>query len=766
MKLEAFGIACGKSIPPPGHGTALSPSCGKGSLVAVVFVVAALALLEWPPSAFPQTDLGTLSGTVVDSAGAVVPGAAVEAKNTQTGERFRTASTKSGYFILEQLPSGNYELRVSMPGFEEYVQRGIKLASGQPLHLRVPLQIESIRQIITVSESIPRKLMDLPQAESEAMQISVTEINAVQIEKQGAKNIVDALNYAPGAWVETRGRKVKQFVSIRGQKYPYPEYSIDGAIFRELHEVPFFLSAADVERIEVVRSSLSLLSGFSGLAGVIDVVPRIYEKRETSWLAEYGSLNSFRLRASHGRKIGKVSFGLGLDGSHTDGPENRRGAEDMLNVFGNMSVQLRPDLSFRATFFHLQGSSELVQAVFPAAEKFRMNRESYDPVQTSIFTLKTLYQPKSWTSTQFTLGYSNRHNTFVTETGDSRQENPEYDSEWNLNLIQAFSLSRDNVLRAGAHYNHWVAPYGKRFYSGKRSDLETVSVSVLDEHNFGRLVLDGGMRYQRTYINQYGAFNIDGSAGGLGKVTPVADVWEPAQLSGGLGATYFLTDRVSLRGNFLAGAVEPRRGTLTVDMKEPATEHRTMVDAGVQIARERIGEFSLVGFFINQDDAIVLSGSTATLDGRIMELYKNQDQDSKGLEFDFRSRPIFENNSVFFNMTAMSSRARRDGSMTRDPEKPQVILGLGVMGERWDFDYNFFWKYVSAYESSRFAEDSKPHPLGDFHTLNLTIGRSFGRGQKMRVYMEMTNLTDSRYSTVVGYPDFGRRFQLGIRQRL
>jgi outer membrane receptor protein involved in Fe transport len=740
----------------------LSSNIKKNLAFSALFIIAA-AFLQSPGSAFARTDPGTISGAIFDSAGSVVPDAVIEAKNMETGALFRTASTQIGDFILEQLPPGEYELKALMPGFKRFVQRGLDVRPGQTLHFNVQLEIESISHTIRVSESSPQRLMVFPQVEPEAMQISVSEINAVQIERQGAKNIVEALNYVPGAWVESRGRKVKQFVSTRGQKYPYPEYSIDGALFREFHEVPYFLSAADIEKIEILRSSASLLSGFTGLAGVINVVPRTYETRETSWLAEYGSLNSYRVHASHGQKIGKVSFGLGLDGSHTDGPEDRRGAENMLNLFGDMSAQLHPTLSVRATAFHLQGSRELVQAVPPAAARFRDELGRFDPIQTTIVTVKSLYQPKSWTSTQFTLGYSNRHNTYVDSSGGTTHD---YDSEWNLNLVQAFSISESNVLRAGANYNHWVAPYGKRFFSGRRSDLETVSVSILDEHSFGRLVLDGGMRYQRTYINEYGAFNIDGSAGGLGKVTPIKDMWEPAQLSGSLGATYFLTNRVSLRGNFLAGAIEPRRGTLTVDMKEPATEHRTMLDAGVQIVRDRIGEFSLVGFYIKQDDAIVLSGSTATLNGRIMELYKNQDQDAKGLEFDFRSRPFFQSNNLFFNITAMSSRARlEDGSMSRDPEKPRVLLGAGIMGKRWHLDYNFFWKFVSAYESSRFAADSAAHPLGDFHTLNLTLGHSFGHEENIRVYLEMINLADNRYSTVVGYPDYGRRFQLGIRHK-
>jgi outer membrane receptor protein involved in Fe transport len=287
---------------------------------------------------------------------------------------------------------------------------------------------------------------------------------------------------------------------------------------------------------------------------------------------------------------------------------------------------------------------------------------------------------------------------------------------------------------------------------------------VVDEHSLGRLVLDGGLRYQRTYINEYGAFNIDGTSTMFRRVVPVVNEWEPAQISGSLGATYYLTEKLSLRGNFLAGSVEPRRGTLTVDLAEPKTENKTMVDAGLRLVRDRMGEFSLVGFLIKQDDAIALSGTTKNVNGRIMELYVNRDQDSKGVEFEFKSRPIYDSVNVFFNVTAMNARARLDGSMSRDPEIPQVIIGSGILGKMRALDYNFFWKYISSYESARFAEPAVPQPLGNFHSLNLNVGYSFGRSEKVRVYLEITNLTDSHYSTVVGYPDYGRRFQLGIRQ--
>jgi outer membrane receptor protein involved in Fe transport len=728
-------------------------------------LIAVLLYLPLAERALSQSKDATISGIIADSKGAVVSDAVIETKNKDTQTPYQATSTETGVFLVERLPAGEYDIKVSKSGFRPFLRHGAKIQAGQVLQVSVVLEIESIHQTITVDA--PQQLLEHPLVEPEAMQIAANSVSRLQMERQGAKNVVDGLNYTPGAWIETRGRKVKQFLSVRGQRYPYPEYSIDGALFREFHEVPYFISTADVERVDVLRSGASLLNSISGLAGVIDIVPRQYEKRESGLIAEYGSLNSYRLHASHGQKVGNLSYGLGVDGLRTDGPDDRRGDERMLNLSMHVSWKLKPSLTISTTAYYLRGRSELVQAVAPAAKQYRIALESYDPIKTTVASVKALYQPKSWASTQFTFGYRNGHNSFVTDTTPPRKVAPDYDSEWNMNLVQSLELSPNNVVRVAANYNHWIAPYGKRWYAGRRSELETHSVSLLDEHRFGKLVLDGGVRYQRTYIDEYGAFNIEGTATGFSKVAAIKDVWEHPQFSGSLGATYFLTKSFSLRGSFLSGMVESRAGAVKrvgTTYTEPETEHRTMVDAGFAFAKEPIGDFSLTGFILRQKNAIVLSGATATVNGLVEELYDNRDQDTKGIEFDFRSRPVLENHSLFFNLTAMKARTWQQGSMIRDPEKPQMVVGAGILGKRCGFDYSFFWKFVSAYQSSRFADPAVLQPLGDFHTLNLTMGRFLGQRERTRVYLEMTNLTDNHYSTVVGYPDYGRRYMLGVRQ--
>jgi hypothetical protein len=345
----------------------------------------------------------------------------------------------------------------------------------------------------------------------------------------------------------------------------------------------------------------------------------------------------------------------------------------------------------------------------------------------------------------------------------------EKDHEWGLNLIQSLSLANQNVLRFAGLYNHWIAPNGKRFYVGRRCDLETFSLSMVDEHRFGQLSIDAGLKWTKTYIDEYGAFNINGSPRGFANVQAVEDLWEPATAQGSLGAAYDLFPFLSFTFNLAAGEFRPRSGTLDINFQEPQNERRIKLDIGVRTLWQDIARISVVGFVTQQDNAIVLSGKTSEVNGRAMELYLNRDQDQLGIELEGRFGRVFNIAEAFFNTTLMASRADIDGSMQRNRELPRVIASAGIYARVNRLDLNILGKYVSEYESTRFLPRSsgnpvEPQPLGDYVTLDVTAGWTISKGYSTRFYLEIQNITDQIYSTVVGYPDFGRRMIFGVRQ--
>jgi outer membrane cobalamin receptor len=115
----------------------------------------------------------------------------------------------------------------------------------------------------------------------------------------------------------------------------------------------------------------------------------------------------------------------------------------------------------------------------------------------------------------------------------------------------------------------------------------------------------------------------------------------------------------------------------------------------------------------------------------------------------------------------MKSSVKEAGSMVANKENPVCIASGGVYLDKKSFDLNLLCKYVSPFENDRFAAIADgPQPLGDFLTIDLSGGYTTKGKVPVRIYFKMRNLTDNKYSTVIGYPDFGRMILAGVQIKL
>jgi outer membrane receptor protein involved in Fe transport len=92
----------------------------------------------------------SLEGTVTDSSGAVIPGAHVVARNTSTAQVREADAGDDGFFRLQALPVGTYELTAEREGFATYKNGGIEIGLGQTAHVDVTLAPASASEQITV----------------------------------------------------------------------------------------------------------------------------------------------------------------------------------------------------------------------------------------------------------------------------------------------------------------------------------------------------------------------------------------------------------------------------------------------------------------------------------------------------------------------------------------------------------------------------------------------------------------------------------------
>ena len=123
-------------------------------------VIAICCLLVVAGAAFAQSDRGTITGTITDQAGAVIPGAAIEVTNINTGAVYQVQSSSTGNYTFSQLPAGKYQMSSSVPGFKQFLRTGITVLVAQTLRIDISLEVGAISETVTVSEDAPLLRMD------------------------------------------------------------------------------------------------------------------------------------------------------------------------------------------------------------------------------------------------------------------------------------------------------------------------------------------------------------------------------------------------------------------------------------------------------------------------------------------------------------------------------------------------------------------------------------------------------------------------------
>jgi len=113
----------------------------------------ALYLMLCAASLFAQSERGTITGTVRDASGAVIPGAKVLLTNTQTGVAFNAPSNADGEYTVPQLQVGTYTVRVEKAGFRPASITGLILNASATVRADATLEVGTSVQAVEVSAS-------------------------------------------------------------------------------------------------------------------------------------------------------------------------------------------------------------------------------------------------------------------------------------------------------------------------------------------------------------------------------------------------------------------------------------------------------------------------------------------------------------------------------------------------------------------------------------------------------------------------------------
>lgn len=124
---------------------------GLRSLLLIGVVAITCPQLVWG-----QKTSGSISGTVVDPSGAVVPGTSIVVTNVDTNvEVFRSATDEAGRYVAPSVQPGNYIVTASHAGFRTDVRRGIVLLVNQDATIDFTLRVGAVTQMVEVTAGAP-----------------------------------------------------------------------------------------------------------------------------------------------------------------------------------------------------------------------------------------------------------------------------------------------------------------------------------------------------------------------------------------------------------------------------------------------------------------------------------------------------------------------------------------------------------------------------------------------------------------------------------
>ncbi len=253
--------------------------------------------------AFAQTQIttGVIQGTVLDSTGAVIPGAEVTAKNENMQVGTTQKTDGDGRFVFLSLSPGRYSVTASMTGFSRVIQKDIDLTVGQALNLKIALKVSATGEVVEVTGT------PIVETTQTASSTTLNERTVSETPILGRK-FEDLLTLTPGVSV-VQGPDGDE-ISFAGQRGVFNNISLDGGDYNNGffgEQVGGQRAAIDitldaVKEFQVVASGASAEYGRTA-GGVVNVVTKSGTDEVHGSLFYYQRLEALAADTSDGKPL-------------------------------------------------------------------------------------------------------------------------------------------------------------------------------------------------------------------------------------------------------------------------------------------------------------------------------------------------------------------------------------------------------------------------------------------------------------------------------
>ena len=311
----------------------------------VVGVVMVLCPLGSRPVA-AQAVTGTISGTIADQQGQVVPGATVTVVNEATNDSRPTVSDERGNFQVTNLQPGSYTVRVELPSFRTHERKNVVLSAGERLSVgTVALEVGGLGERVVV--------------EARGSQVNVAEtqhsgvITARQIEQVQVlgRDVTSIMRLLPGVryenTVDSLGMSFGTDVpNVGGARRDWSNVIVDGVVANEVGASNLMAQQINLDAIAEVRVLLNTYRAEYGRAGggQVQIVSKSGSSQYRGNLYYYGrheNLNATNFFTNRANAV-KPRYRFNTYGANVGGPFPKT---DNIYFFYSLEAPLvsRPD---------------------------------------------------------------------------------------------------------------------------------------------------------------------------------------------------------------------------------------------------------------------------------------------------------------------------------------------------------------------------------------------------------------------------------------
>ncbi len=230
-----------------------------------VFVVVLMAVCSYR-LAQAQT-AGTITGTVTDESGAVVPGATITITNEGTGTVARTVqSNDSGTYVAEALPVGTYQVAVQASGFARAVRSGIVLNVADRLAINFALKVGAVTQSVDVTAAPP---VIESQTGEQSQLISTQQISEIPILGRNFMQLQQMVAGASKTGADEIGKGFygERGFAVNGMNEHYTGYQLDGVQNTDMGNQASTLTNPGPDTLSEFKVLTSNYSSKYGIAG-------------------------------------------------------------------------------------------------------------------------------------------------------------------------------------------------------------------------------------------------------------------------------------------------------------------------------------------------------------------------------------------------------------------------------------------------------------------------------------------------------------------